>query len=338
MYKSTKNTGLHKFEQLCNIEIIVLINSTFMGQIEDLRAFVQIVELGSIGKAAGQAGIAKSAMSRKLRLLEERMQAVLIARTTRQWALTETGREYYERGLRVLTVFDEFDASIRNEALEIRGEIKLSVPLYFGRVSLSSTLLEFATHHPSVHLNVEFSDRIVDVIAEQFDLVVRISELQDSSLIARELCQTRHVYCASPDYLEANTPIKKPHDIQGHRIIQFGSSKRPKWTFISPGGKKISVPLTATMNSHDGAFMVEAAEHGLGIVRIPDFLAKSSLDSGRLVPLLQAYELKPRGISIVYPTARYMPQRTRVLLEFLLAKIGRDNTRDKPLVQKSQPA
>ena len=119
-----------------------------MGQIEELRAFVQIVEQESIGKAAEQAGIAKSAMSRKLRLLEERMQTVLITRTTRQWALTEAGRQYYDRGLDIIHAFDEFEAQVRNENLELKGEIRISVPLYFGQISLSSVLLEFADEYP----------------------------------------------------------------------------------------------------------------------------------------------------------------------------------------------
>ena len=293
-----------------------------MGQLEDLRAFVLIVEHGSIGKAADQAGIAKSAMSRKLRLLEERMQTVLISRSTRQWALTETGREYYERGLGVITAFDEFDAQVRNDSVELRGEIKLSVPLYFGRVNLSSHLLAFAKLHPKIQLNVEFSDRLVNVIDGHFDLVVRISDLQDSSLIARKLCQTRHVYCASPEYIANHDPIKEPHDFQAHRIIQFGSSKRPKWSFVSSNGKKIIVPLNASMNSHDGAFLIEAAEQGHGIVRVPDFLAKPSIENGRLVQLLKPYALKPRGVFIVYPTARYLPHRTRALMDFLLEHVN----------------
>ncbi len=295
-----------------------------MGQIEDLRAFIRIVEQGGIGKAAKQTGIAKSAMSRKLRLLEERMQAVLIARTSRQWSLTEAGREYYERGLGVISAFDEFEAQVRKENVDIKGEIKISVPLYFGKVSLSTHLLAFTRQHPGVHLNVEFNDRIVDVIDEHFDLVVRISELQDSSLIARELCVTRHVYCASPEYIADNASIDEPNDFRHHRIIQFGSSKRPKWDFASANGKKITVPLSATMNSHDGAFLIEAAEQGLGIVRVPDFLVKPSLDSGRLVQLLEKYELKPQGIFIVYPTSRYLPYRTRKLMDYLLENVCED--------------
>lgn len=292
-----------------------------MGQIEDLRSFVQIVEQGSIGKAAEQAGVAKSAMSRKLRLLEERLQAVLIARNTRQWALTEAGREYYERGLGVITAFDEFEARVRNDIVELRGEIKLSVPLYFGRVGLSSHLLAFSKLHPDIHLNIEFSDRIVDVIDEHFDMVVRISDLPDSTLIARQLCQTRHVYCASPDYISNHDTINDPGDLQSHRIIQFGSAKRLKWSFISPAGKNIVVPLSASMNSHDGALLIEAAEQCLGIVRVPDFLARTALESGSLVQILSSYKLEPRSVSIIYPTARYLPHRVRALMEYLLENV-----------------
>lgn len=295
-----------------------------MGQIEDIRAFVQIVEQESIGKAAEQAGIAKSAMSRKLRLLEERMETVLIARTTRQWSLTEAGRQYYERGLGVIHTVDEFEAHVRNDDLGLKGDIRISVPLYFGKTSLTAPLLEFAKNHPDVHLNVEFSDRTVDVVGEHFDLVVRITELQDSSLIARKLCQTRHLLCASEGYLLNAAPISEPRDIQAHRIIQFGSAKRPKWTFTSQNGKDTTVSLNASMNSHDGAFLIDAAEQGLGIVRVPDFMAKTSLNEGRLVEILEDFEIRPRGIYIVYPESRYLPHRTRSLMEFLLARVVND--------------
>jgi len=306
-----------------------------MGQIEDLRSFVQIVELGSIGKAAEQAGIAKSAMSRKLRLLEERMQTALIARTTRQWSLTEAGREYYDRGLGILSGYDEFEAGIRCDNLSLDGEIRLSVPLYFGKFSLSSHLLDFTKTHPDVRVNVDFSDKLVDVINDHFDLVVRISDLQDSSLIARKLCETRYVYCASPEYLKNNGPINHPEDFKSQRILQYGSSKRLRWNFPSnsrnnksgsiKSSKMITIPLNASMNSHDGEFLIRAAEDGQGIARVPDFLVKSSLESGRLVQLLKTHALEPRSIYIVYPSSRYLPQRTRKLMEFLLDKFDKSN-------------
>ena len=262
-------------------------------------------------------------LSRKLRLLEERMQTALINRTTRQWSLTEAGREYYDRGTGLLSAFDEFEAGVRNDSVALKGEIRISVPLYFGRISLTPHLLEFSRNFPDVHLNIDFSDKLVDVINDHFDLVVRISELQDSSLIARKLCQTRHIYCASPDYIKNNSPIKKPEDIRTHRIIQFGSAKRPKWSFTPPGrsSKTITVPVNASMNSYDGEFLIHAAEYGQGIVRVPDFLASSSLESGRLVQILKTYVNKTRGIHIVYPSARYLPHQTRALMEYLLEHV-----------------
>jgi len=169
-------------------------------------------------------------------------------------------------------------------------------------------------------LNVEYTDRLVDVIGEHHDLVVRISDLPDSTLIARKFCETKHLYCASPGYI-ANAPvIKEPHDFQDHRIIQFGSSKRPKWTFGTARGKDIVVPLIAAMNTQDGAFLIRAAEQDLGIVRVPDFLAEAPLKAGRLVQVLKNYQLKSRGIYFVYPTTRYLPQRTRALMDFLHAR------------------
>jgi len=140
------------------------------------------------------------------------------------------------------------------------------------------------------------------------------------------LCETRHIYCASPEYVKNNAPLKKPEDIRSHRVIQFGSAKRPKWSFTSQGraGKTITVPVNPSMNSYDGEFLVHAAEHGQGIVRVPDFLANSSLKSGRLVQVLRTYVNKPRGIYIVYPTARYLPQQIRVLMEYLLEHVKND--------------
>jgi len=294
-----------------------------MGQLEDLRAFAQIVEHESIGKAAEQSGVAKSALSRRLRLLEERLQTALIVRTTRQWSLTEAGRQYYERGLRVLAMYDEFDAEIRESDVTISGDIRLSVPLYFGQLALTEPLLEFARQYPDVHLDVDYNDRLVDMVAEHLDLVVRITTLRDSSLIARRLCETQHCFCASPAYLNDNKKIKVPEDLKHHRIIQYGHNRRPKWKFQdarSSRKQQISVSLQPTMNSLDGSFLVAAAEHGHGVCRIPDFLANPSLERGDLVEVLADYKLETEGVHIVYPTSRHLPKRTRRLMDFLIER------------------
>ncbi len=294
-----------------------------MGQLEDLHAFVQIVEHESIGKAAAAMGIAKSAMSRKLRLLEERMQTELIVRTTRQWALTEAGRQYYERGLNVVIAFQELDKTVQSERGDLAGVIRMSVPLYFGKSVLTQPLLEFAEAHPDVHLKIDFSDRMVDVVRENYDFVVRIANLPDSSLIARKLCEAQHVFCASAKYLEASPALNTLHDLQHHKIIQFGPSQRFKWTAKTPTGKMESVSLSASLNSDDGAFLIDAATQGLGVTRVPDFMVEAALKSGELVRVLEHSKPDPKGIFAVYPATKYLPARTRALLDFLVSRVSK---------------
>ena len=289
-----------------------------MGQLEDLKAFTHIVEHESIGKAAALNGIAKSAMSRKLRLLEERLQTRLIVRTTRQWSLTEAGRQFYERGKQLLSSYDEIEADVRGEDRALSGEIRLSVPLYFGKLALTRPLLDFASNHPDVQLNVEFSDRLVDVVADQWDLVVRVGLPDDSAMIARPLCAMRHGIFASPTYLETTRPINSPADLSHHRALQFGPAKRPKWAFRSKGGHKTVVSVRSALNSYDGGFLLDAAESGLGVTRLPDFMLTEALREKRLVEVLPGCLDDPVPIHLVYPEARYLPHRTRALMAHLL--------------------
>jgi DNA-binding transcriptional LysR family regulator len=193
--------------------------------------------------------------------------------------------------------------------------------LYFGKATLNDAILSFSSMHPDVHLNIEFSDRVVDIVGENFDLVIRISELQDSSLIARRLCQTQHLFCASPAYIDANPEVRIPEDLKAHKILQFGFARRPKWKFTTKNGKESVVTLQANLNSQDGGFILNAAQQGHGVVRLPDFLVRASLNDGALTQLLSDFSHKHRGVYIVYPASRYLPYRTRQLMEFLLKEL-----------------
>lgn len=296
-----------------------------MGQIEDLRAFALIVEHESIGKAAEVAGIAKSAMSRKLKLLEERMQTELITRTTRQWSITESGRQYYENGLGILSSFDEFEARIKKESQALSGEIRISLPLHFGRSTLSAPLLAFAKQHPGLHLRVDFTDRFVDVLGENYDFAVRISEPPENSLIATKVCVSKHYVCASQDYLKKNPVIDAPEDLRSQSIIQYGPSKRFNWEFKSIAGKNQQIPLKSSLNSDDLEFVVEATTAGLGVARIPDFIAKHAIASGKLMRVLDQFETAPRDIFTVYPATRHLSSRTQAALQIVIDTLSQKN-------------
>lgn len=291
-----------------------------MGQLEDLRAFVQIVETESIGKAAEKAGIAKSAMSRKLRLLEERLKTELITRTTRQWALTAAGRAYFAHAQKIIAAVDEADAEITDEDVDISGELRISAPLHYGTSSLADHLMDFAEMHPGIHLFVDFGDRFVDIIGEHYDLAIRISNLQDSSMVARKLTTTQHVFCASPDYLRETPDITRPEDLKSHRILQVGQVKRFKWGFSAPAGGERSVALSSSFNSNNGDMLLCAAMRGHGIARLPDFLAADAIRSGRLTRVLEGWEPAPMQVSAIYPATQFLPRRVRLLIDFLVQR------------------
>lgn len=289
-----------------------------MGQMEDLRAFVLIVENESIGKAAEIEEIAKSAMSRKLRLLEDRLGTELITRTTRQWSLTSAGRSYFAHAQRIISAMDEADAEVTNQQLDSGGDIRLAVPLHYGKQVLSEPLVSFSADHPNIRLSVDFDDRFVDLVSEQYDLAVRISHPADSGLIARKIGETTHIFCASPEYLRSAPIILEPRDLKEHSIIQHGRTKRFKWRFCPNGERPFEVALKSSFNSNNGDMLVAAAISGLGVVRVPDFLAQEALDSGKLVRILETCEPLPLQISMVYPATHHQPKRVRILIDHIV--------------------
>ena len=296
-----------------------------MGQAEDLRAFIAIVEHESVGKAAELAGVAKSAMSRRLKLLEQRLQTELITRTTRQWQLTDAGRQYFQTAVDIVAAIDEADAGLRHDRQKLEGAIRLSLPLHFGTRVLSPLLLDFAQRNQDIHLSIDFDDRQVDLIGEHYDMAVRIGHLQDSSMIARKLCTSRHIFCASPAYLSAHSPITRPGDLRGHKILHVGHAQRFNWNFCGPRKspqKRPGIRLKSALNSNNGEFLVAAAENGLGIIRVPDFLARPALDAGTLTEILATFAPTPLSIQIVYPASRFLPGQLRALIDFLSGELA----------------
>ena len=172
-----------------------------MGQLEDMQLFIRVVDAGGIGRAAEQLGIAKSAVSRRLSELEARLGCRLIQRTTRTSSLTDIGQRYYAQAQKLIDQVDEVHLDMVNESKALSGSIRLAVPLSFGLLHLSSAIDLFIKQHPGISVQLDFSDRQVDLVEEGFDLALRIADLQDSSIQARKICPSHHVLVASSDYL-----------------------------------------------------------------------------------------------------------------------------------------
>lgn len=204
-----------------------------MGQIEDLRLFVLVVENGSISKAADKLRIAKSAVSRRLSLLEARYGKKLIDRAPGVWGVTETGRELYQRATRVVGDVDEIEGDFVNASADLTGPLSISVPREFGIAYLKDALIAFKERHPEIQLTVDFDDRTVDLTRENYDFAIRIRPEAKSDLSEVRIGTVRHGIYASQTYLDVHSEPRGVNDLHQHQLLYFGTARRAVWDFLA---------------------------------------------------------------------------------------------------------
>lgn len=288
-----------------------------MSRYEEIETFVQVVNAGSITAAAQQLRIAKSAVSRRLKDLEQRLKVQLLIRSTRKLTLTDTGEALYNRSVNLLSDWAEIEAAASHASVELQGNLRICVPLSFGLTVLSPAILAFQQQHPGVKMDVVFSDRTLDLVADGFDLAIRIGQLQDSSLIARKLTSINTVIVASPAYQKQLGSPKHPEQLQGAMECAYGNRKGNSWHYTAPDGKKGEIELPASLIADNGEFLINAALAGLGLVNIPQFIAQQHLDNGQLVQLFPDYRWQTLGAYAIYPYTRHLSPKVRSLVEYL---------------------
>jgi len=286
-----------------------------MGHIENLRLFVQILESGSISKAAAELNVAKSAISRRLSLLEERYETVLIERSPGSWRVTETGKELHRRAVRLIEDADELDADFVSVSADLSGPLSVSVPRDFGLGYLGGALTAFKDQYPEIALTVDFDDRVVDLSQENYDFAIRITgdidDADDASLIGT----VEHALYASPDYLAAHVTPHDLEDLRAHQLLNYGRALRASWEFVDANQKKIRIEFKPFMNSNSGQFLVDATISGLGISRLPDFLVKNARKTKSLVRVLPEVKAHRSGIYLLHQQNRHLNRRMRVFIE-----------------------
>lgn len=280
--------------------------------------FVAVIETGSFAKAALKRRTSAGQASKLVSRLEGDLGAQLLKRTTRALWPTEIGKAYYERVKPLLEDFAALDASVRCVSGAATGRLRISVPHSFG--ALQSVLIEFARAFPDIELEVNFSDRIVSLVDEGFDLAIRIGVPDNSSLIARRLCDMRIIVVAAPAYIEAHGEPLTPAALEGRECIIDTNFQEPLlWRFRGDNGEpSIAVPVAGRLRFSNAETCLAAAEAGLGVARTPSFVPGSSLRAGLLKPLLRAYELQPRDVCALYPPGRHLAIKVRVLVDFLV--------------------
>ncbi len=295
-----------------------------MNRLAALEAFVRVAETRSFTEAAERLRTSKSGLSRQVSALEAELGARLLHRTTRSLTLTEAGRSYYERAVRILADLEEANAAVSQHQASPRGHLRISAPMSFGFLHLAPALPDFLDRYPEVSVDLAMNDRFVDLVEEGFDLAVRISALADSSLISRRLAPIRRVLCASPDYLARRGLPKTPDDLKGHDGLRNTniSPSSAEWRFVAPDGREWSIEMEGRVAANNGDALRAAALRGLGIANLPSFIVGGDLQAGTLVSLLDGFLPGDLTLHAVYPAARHLSPKVRAFVDFLADRFG----------------
>lgn len=287
-----------------------------MDRLDEIRAFAAVADARSFTQGARKLDVSGAQVSKLVARLENRLGARLLNRTTRDVSLTDTGQAYLERARDLLESFDALESSVRDQSGP-SGNLKISAPVSFGKNQLTPALLEFAQGCLAVSLDVTFSDRMVNLVEEGFDVAVRIGHLTDSSLVARRLAAVRMITCASPDYLAGAGIPRTLGEVGGHEaILDTNARDATLWRF-GRHGEAQEVRVHGRLKFNGAEACVEAAVKGFGIVRTPAFAAAEALRTGRLVPLLCDFEPEEIHVHAVYPHARHLAAKVRAFVDFL---------------------
>jgi DNA-binding transcriptional LysR family regulator len=297
-----------------NIPFIGLIFG--MDKLKAIQNFVQIAEHGSLTKAAHAQQYSLPAVVRALAALETHLGARLFQRTTRRIALTEEGKRYLESCRHVLAAVNEADATLTAGTHEPAGHLTVTAPVLFGHMHVAPAVTRFLQRYDKMRCSVLLYDRVVNLLEEGIDVGIRISPLEDSSLVALPLGSIRRVVAASPDYLRRFGVPQHPNDLRQANCVRNSASSAPNWSFHEKG-RAFNVPVKGNLNFNHIAPVLEACAAGMGFGRFFSYQVAPFVREDRLVVVLEDFEPPPRPVSIVYPHARLLPTRTRVFIDWM---------------------
>jgi DNA-binding transcriptional LysR family regulator len=289
-----------------------------MDRLTEMQAFVQVVDDGGFTEAARKLGLSKSAVSKHVSALEARLAVRLLNRTTRRVSPTEVGLAYYDRARAVLEQAEEADSMVTAMQATPKGTLRVSAPVAFGVGQVTPAVAAFLCAYPGVDVQMVLEDRFVELVAEGYDVAVRIGTLADSSLRARRLAETRGVLVAAPAYLAAAGTPRGIDDLSGHRLLHYSHLASGNfWRLRGPSGEERQVRVGGQLTVNNGEALMKAAEAGLGIALVPDFMLKDAISAGRLVEVLPDRPADILGVHLVYPEGRFQQPKLRAFIDFL---------------------
>lgn len=289
-----------------------------------MRVFVKVVDKGSFSAAAATLDISPQMVAKHIAYLESELGTILLNRTTRRQSLSDIGQAYYERCQMILAEVEAADSLAFELHTQPKGILKVSAPVTFGTFSLPAFMTKFLMTYPDVEIDLSLTDRLVDPIEEGIEVMIRIGELKDSSMIARKLAPYRMITCASPAYLAQRGTPNTPQQLTQHECLTYTSSTsfgHGHWYF-SQNGKTEEVLVRGRYRCNDWKTLLYAAIADMGIILGPETVLADEIKAGRLIPILTHYDRPTRPMHVVYPASRKPTIKLRSFVDALIAEFG----------------
>ncbi|WP_290871550.1 LysR family transcriptional regulator [Aquabacterium sp.] len=294
-----------------------------MDRLKQIETFAAVAAKGSLTAAAQAEGVAPAVIGRRMDALEARLGVKLLLRTTRRIALTHEGSAFLEDCQRLIADFNNAEASVSEGGVKASGHLRVTGPAGFGRRHVAPLVPAFLAQHPDVSLSLNLSDRVVDIVNEGFDCAVRVGDLPDSSLVSVRLADNRRLCVATPDYLRRAGAPTHPNELARHACLTLSSdaSQTRGWAF-EVEGEVVHLRPSARLDCSDGQVLHEWCLQGQGIAWRSTWEVQNDIAAGRLVSVLDGFASPPNGIYAVFPSARHLPLRVRLWIDFLKHSFG----------------
>jgi len=293
-----------------------------MDLLKAMQTFVATIEVGSLVAAADRLGTSSAAVSRQISALEAHLGARLLMRTTRRQALSPMGEEFYNRARLILADMAEAEAVIGAQATKAKGVLRVNAPLSLGITRLSRWLPQFATQNPELRLDIDLTDRLVDLAAEGVDVALRIGRQPGAnSVIARKIAPIQMIVCASPAYFDTHGEPETPEDLARHKTLSYSYlASNNSWTLGKAGSGEVTIQIDPLISATNGDILREFAIAGFGVIVQPAFIVDHALAQGLLKPTLTDWTMDGFSLYAVYSSRTFVPLKVRLLIDFLLAE------------------
>lgn len=290
-----------------------------MDQFSAMQTFRRVVDLGSFSAAANQAGVSHTVLSRQVKHLERHLGTQLLTRTTRRLHLTEAGTLFYRHCVQILEQMQAMTLELSEHQQQPSGTLRLGVATAFGELELGRWLPDFIERHPLLQIELNCSDRFVDLLEEEIDVCLRVTDhLPDSSLVARRLASSEVLLVAAPRYVERHGMPATPEALANHPLLGYSQLLHPqRLQLTGAGGEQRGILMPRRLSANSPMALRAAAIGGLGIASFDRFIVHDALQDGRLVPVLENWKLPARSLYAVYPQSRYLAPKVRALLDYV---------------------